>query len=280
MSPRSFAATLPTPVSAAVERFWATLGVRLRDARQARGWSVAELARRAGVSRSFAYRAEAGRPTSVMAVARLALALGLRLEPALIDPRRREVRADPGADVVHSAMGEGEARHLRGLGFTVGIDEPYQHYQFAGRADVVAWDLGRRALLYIENRTRFPNLQETAGSYNAKRAYLAAALGERLGVRRWASETHLIAGLWSSEVLHVLRLRTESFRALCPDGPDAFEGWWAGTPPRAGTSSALIVLDPVARGRQRRFIGLAPALTARPRFHGYADAAARLTGAR
>lgn len=208
----------------------------------------------------------------------MARALGLRFEATLVDPRRRESRPDLGMDLVHSAMGEQEARHLRGLGFPVGIDEPYQHYQFAGRADLVAWDLDRRALLHVENRTRFPDLQEIAGSYNAKRAYLAAALGRRVGVRRWASETHVLAGLWSSEVLHVLRLRTETFRALCPDGLRAVEGWWSGKPPESGTSSVLIVLDPLARGRQRRLVGLDEALTARPRFSGYADAARRLSG--
>ncbi len=222
------------------------------------------------------YDAEAGRATSVEAAVRLALALGLTLESELVDPRRRETRPSLSVDAVHSAMGEFEARRLRGLGFPVGLDEPYQHYQFAGSADLVAWDLARRALLHIENRTRFPDLQATAGSYNAKRAYLANALGERLGVRRWASQTHVLAGLWSSEVLHVLRLRTETFRALCPDDPGATQAWWAGVPPSSGSSSTLIVLDPLAHGRQRPFIGLAEALDARSRSRGYADAAARL----
>ena len=54
-------------------------------------------------------------------------------------------------------MGEYEASHLRALGFKVGIDEPYQHYQFAGRADLVAWDVDARAFLHIENGTRFPD---------------------------------------------------------------------------------------------------------------------------
>ena len=173
-------------------------------------------------------------------------------------------------------MGEFEAAHLRRLGFSVGIDEPYQHYQFAGRADLVAWTAQpAAALLHIENRTRFPDFQDMAGAYNAKRAYLGEALAARLGVGSWTSETHVIAALWSSEVLHALRLRGESFRSLCPDPVDALDKWWSGNPPPRGTTSTLIVLDPAAAGRQRTHISLNEALTARPRHRGYADAAAR-----
>ena len=122
----------------------------------------------------------------------------------------------------------------------------------------------------------FPDFQSTAGSFNGKRAYLASSIGERLGVRRWASQTHVIAALWSAEVLHAIRLRTESFRTLCPDPPDAFATWWSGEPPGIAATSALIVLDPLASGRQRPFIGLEAALTARARYRGYAEAATRL----
>lgn len=250
------------------------VGLGVRDARLAKHWSVAGLAARAGVSRAVAYLAEAGQPTSVEAVVRLATALGLRLELDLVDPRRGAEKPSLSRDPVHSAMGEFEAGHLRGTGVSVGIDEPYQHYQFAGRADVVAWDVERRALLHIENRTRFPDFQEMAGAFNAKRAYLGNALAERLGVGRWEAETHVIAALWSSEVLHVLRLRTESFRALCPDGAAAFGDWWSGSREHVrGRASILVVLDPWASGRQRPFVGLDAALRARPRYRGYADAA-------
>ena len=107
-----------------------------------------------------------------------------------------------------------------------------------------------------------------AGSFNAKRAYLARALGERHGISRWASETHVIAALWSSEILHALKLRAESFRSICPDPPDAFSQWWVGNPPRTGVTSALVVLDPLATGRRRAFVGLDHALTSRRRYRG------------
>lgn len=279
MSPRRLSASPSPPALAELRRLSVLLGTQVRDARRARKWSVAELARRAELSTDMVYRVEAGSGGSVQTCARLAVALGRHVELSLIDPRRREVsQPSLSADVVHSAMGELEAAHLRRLGYRVGIDEPYQHYQFAGRADLVAWDPDSRALLHIENRTRFPDLQEAAGSFNAKRAYLGAALAVRLGIGRWASETHVIAGLWSAEMLHVVRLRTATLRAICPDPATAFEAWWSGDPAPRGTTSTLILLDPAASGRQRAFIDLGDALTARPRHRGYAEAASILSG--
>ncbi len=80
-------------------------------------------------------------------------------------------------------MGEFEAIRLRHFGRAVSLDEPYQHFQFAGRADLVAWDLDARALLHLENRTRFPNFQDMAGTFNSKRAYLGGVLADRVGIR-------------------------------------------------------------------------------------------------
>ena len=179
---------------------------------------------------------------------------------------------------MHSAMGEFEARSLQRPGRGIGIDEPYQHYQFAGRADVLAWE--RRDLLHIENRTRFPNLQEAAGSYNAKRQYLAGAVADRLGMgpSGWRSVTHVMACLWSSEVLHALRLRPSTFRSLCPDEPEGFLAWINGTTPPEGVTSALILVDPrIPFGsRSRTIASLADSARAQPRYHGYADAAEAL----
>ena len=173
-------------------------------------------------------------------------------------------------------MGEFEARRFRPLVNGVGLDEPYQHFQFAGRADFVAWRLDPAALLHIENRTRFPDFQEMAGSFNAKRAYLGQALAQRLGVRTWRSETHVIAALWSAEALHAIRLRTESFRSLCPYPTDGFAAWWEGRAVDAGVSTVLVVMDPLASARQRQWVGLDEALKVRPRHRGYADVAAKL----
>jgi hypothetical protein len=115
-----------------------------------------ELGRRSGLSGAAIQLLEAGRPGSVEAYARVATALNLRPELHLEEGRRNAaVRAQ---DPVHAWMGDAQAAHLQALGASVAIDEPYQHFQFAGRADVAAWSSERRALLHIENRTRFPNI--------------------------------------------------------------------------------------------------------------------------
>ena len=276
MSPRKKLREEAPNVLTAVAQLWLAFGLQVREARRSRRWSVHELATRSDLSPAFVYAVETGRSGSAEAAARIAAALGRRAELQLVDPRRRETRPSLSGDAVHSAMGELEAAHFMGLGIKVGLDEPYQHYQFAGRADLVAWDVDAQALLHIENRTRFPDFQEMAGAFNAKRAYLAEALAARTGVPNWNSQTHVIVALWSSEVLHAVRLRAASFRALCPDPALAFQAWWEGEPPKTGASRVLIVLDPTATRRQRAWISLDDAMSARPRHRGYSDAVARL----
>ena len=268
---------ISTRTTSTLRTFQAVLGTRLNDARRERGWSVQRLATEAGLSRGLVYLALRGGAVSLDAALRMIGALGLKFEWDLVDPKRRVPR--PRQDIVHSAMGEFEVRHLRQFHYGLALDEPYQHYQFAGRADLIAWDRDARALLHIENRTRFPDFQEAAGAFSAKRAYVGIALGRQLDIPSWRSETHVMACVWSSEMLHALRLRTESFRTLCPDQAIGFSAWWSGNlPERRGKTSELIVLDPLAAGRQRAYVSLDEALPARPRHAGYAELAARLTG--
>jgi transcriptional regulator with XRE-family HTH domain len=256
------------------------IGIQLRDERRRRGWTLAEVARRARTTAATVHRLEDGTPGSLDAYARVAVALGL--SPSFAPSTRRAADATRDADPVHAAMGEAEAVHFRDHARDVLIDEPYQHYQFAGRADVVVVDRPRRALLHIENRTRFPDLQGFAGSYNAKRAYLAPELARRLGIPGgFASITHVVAALWSSEVLHTVRLRQASFDALCPHPIDAFAAWWDGTEPRAGEWSAFVLFDPLpgVRRSRRRWVGLDAVPNVEPRYRGYAEALARLRAA-
>lgn len=234
-----------------------------------------ELAQRAVVALATVHSVESGEVASLESYARLGAALGLRPTFEFAGGRVQR-QALGGGDFVHAAMGEFEARALARPGVRVSIDEPYQHYQFAGRADVLAWD--EENLLHIENRTQFPNLQEAAGSYNAKRQYLASSIARRLdlGPQGWRTVTHVMACLWSSEVLHVVRLRHASFAALCPDSPDAFAAWMAGDrPPRPGVTSAFVLLDPavMAGSRRRTIASLADVARVDPRYRGYVDAA-------
>ena len=279
MSPATFINPPTRTVHHALVALAVELGASIAARRQARGWSRQRLAAEAGVSRSLVYLVERGESTSIEAYMRLGSALRLRLDARLVDLRQRSAGGHRDEDPVHAAMGEVEARVFGGLGFELALDEPYQHFQFAGRADLVAWDRGRRALLHVENRTRFPNVQEALGAFGAKRAYLGPVLAERLGVGRWRSETHVIAALWSAEVLHVLRLRRATFRSTCPDPADAFAAWLVGRPPLSGRASTLVVLDPAAAGRQRRWIDIGECDRSRPRYRDYAIALAAIRAA-
>lgn len=236
---------------------------------------------KAGLSTSEVHKLEIGKVCSLDTYVRVGLALGL--DPRFTLLPEPKIGSPRDADPVHAAMGEIEAAHFRALGHELRLDEPYQHYQFAGRADAAIIDRGRRALLHLENRTRFPDTQGFLGSWNAKRAYLANDLAKRLEIRGgWLSIDHVVVALWSSEVLHSLRLRTETFRSACPDGPDRFAAWWAGSaPPAPGTRASLVVFDPLPGQRisRRRWIGLDDMRSVDPRYRGYTEALAALRAA-
>lgn len=258
----------------------AHLGIRVRTERRRRHWTIRELARRAGVSPSLVQWIEAGGAGSLATYAAVSAALGLTPEFELVDPRRPgPARA---ADPVHAALGEVLAARLAAFGHSVALDEPYQHYQFAGRGDVVAWSLADRSFLHVENRTDFPNLQDAFGSYNAKRRWIAPSVAQRVGLRAgWVSETHVMLAVWSSDVLHAVRLRTASFQTVCPDGIGSFEAWWHGRPIEPGVRSCFVLFDPLEgrRSDRRRFVDLEAARAVRPRYTGYADAVRALRSA-
>jgi len=267
----------PPRTIALVQRLAVELGQQVRDERIRRGWTIARLASKAAMSDGAIHRVEAGAASSLEGYARIGVALGLEVQFALTSDRAPAVIRD--SDAVHAAMGEMEASHLGGLGYEILLDEPYQHYQFAGRADLVAVDRSRRALLHLENRTRFPDIQAFAGSFTAKRAYLASELAKRLAIPgRFDSETHMVVALWSAEVLHTLRVREATFRSTCPDPPERFAAWWSGEPPPTGKSSGLVIIDPMPgqRATRRRWVGLDRARDVEPRYRGYAEALAEL----
>jgi transcriptional regulator with XRE-family HTH domain len=251
-----------------------SLGLAVREERLRRRMTLGQVAELCGVGLTTVHDVESGRLGSLETYVRLAEALRLKAEFEFVDPRRREPVTCRAVDPVHAAMGEPEAARLRGFGLTVGIDEPFQHYGFSGRADVVAWSVERSALLHIENRTRFPDIQESFGSFNTKRSYLGRELADRAGIARWRSETHVIVALWSAEVLGALRSHRASFGSVCPDALEAFEAWWRGESPATGRRSILLVFDPIAGHRcdRRRWAGLAELSDLRPRYRDYADA--------
>jgi transcriptional regulator with XRE-family HTH domain len=270
------------PPASRIERLVAgqsiVLGRQVAEERRRRRLTLRQLAEMAGLGRATVHDIESGREGSLGAYIGLAEALSLKAEFNLVDPRRREPAGARIKDPVHAAMGEAEAARMRSQGFHIGLDEPYQHYQFAGRADFVAWSTAPAALLHIENKTALPDIQEAIGTFNAKHNYLGVELAARAGIGRWRSETHVLAVLWSADVMRDLRSHSASFESVWPDTPDAFERWWLGNPPADGRRKVLILLDPVAgvRRDRRRWVGLAETASVRPRYRGYAEAASAL----
>lgn len=264
-------------VNGHVDRLATRMGVAINDERRRRRMTIRTLATKAAVSSGTIHKIENGARASVEMYVRVARALDRTFECQLVDPKARPDATREDADLVHAAMGELEVAALRSHGTQTGLDEPWQHYHFAGRADVLGWDTARGALMRIENRTRFPDVQDSIGRFKNEQRYLATALWRPLGFERLpGTQLHVMVGLWSAEVLRVLRQRPETFRSTFPDPPDAFFAWMAGALPTSG-GSTFVLLDPLATGKQRRFIGLEDALGgARPRVRGYADAAARL----
>ena len=115
----------------------------------------------------------------------------------------------------------------------------------------------------------------TTRAFSAKRAYMGEEVAKRLGTAGgFASETHVVVALWSSEVLRTVRLRQSTFRSVCPDAPDAFAAWWQGRPPTTGSASCLVILDPLPgqRRSRRRWVGLDAVHVVDTRYRGYADA--------
>lgn len=259
-------------------RIVATLGAAIHEERRRRHISLREIARLARVGLGTAHAVEAGNVCALETYIRLADALRLKAEFELADPRRRDSPTRRAVDPVHAAMGEAQASHLRALGFEVGLDEPFQHYHFAGRADLVAWSVERQALLHIENKTRIPDLQDCFGSFNAKRTYLGDELAARLGVGRWRSETHVMAALWSGETLPVLRAHAASFASVFPQPVDAFETWWRGVPPDSGRHRVVVIFDPAkgTRKDRRQWLGAIELPGVRPRYRDYAEAVSLL----
>jgi transcriptional regulator with XRE-family HTH domain len=255
-------------------------GERVREARLRRRWTVDRLAREAGLSRRLVYLVERGDPASVETYVRLGTALGLRVEVSFEDRRSRggDARAE---DPVHATIVEVLAGRYARPGRLVTADDPFQHYQFAGRADLAVINPVGPDLLHHEVKSAMPNIGELAGAWNVKRQYLARVLAERHGLRGgFRSVTHVLTIAWTAECLRTARRRRETLHSLGPDDADAFGAWWNGTTPEQPVvTSTAVFLDPVPRPRAAAWVPLGELDRLRPRHADYAELLAALRAA-
>lgn len=269
------------PVAAArMSSIAAALGAQVREARLRRRWTTERLATEAGISRTLVYLVERGGQSTLETYARLGAALGLRLEASFAD-RRVSGRPRGDEDPVHSAIVEMLASRYSAQGRQVTADEPFQHYQFAGRADLAVIDLTGPDLLHHEVKTAIPNVGELAGAWNVKRQYLARALADRRAAPHgFRTVTHVLTIAWTADCLHAVRLREASIRSLGPDDSGAFEAWWRGDVPAVPRVTATVVLiDPVERPRASAWAPIADLPSSRPRHAGYASLLSALRAA-
>jgi transcriptional regulator with XRE-family HTH domain len=280
MSPQPTVRPAAPAVLARVDVVAASLGAQVCAARKRRRWSTQQVADRAGVSRALVYRVERGDQSTLETYVRLGAVLGLSLEAALEDPRTT-ARPHRAEDPVHAAIVEMLAARHAGPGRLATADEPFQHYQFAGRADLAVIDPTGPDLLHHEVKTAIPNVGELAGSWNVKRQYLARVLAERHGIRGgFRSVTHVLTIAWTADCLRVLRLHAATFRTLGPDDPIGFTAWWeGGVPASPGSAASVVLLDPIQRPRAVPWIGIKALASVRPRHAGYAEALTALRDA-
>lgn len=157
------------------------LGAAIRSLRHARGWRQADIARRAGVSRTSVWLVERGQAErlTIRTVRRVASAAGLFLGwdtgPA---PQLGRAR-----DADHATLSEATARQLAGAGWEVRPEVSFSRYGERGRVDLLAYHPDVRILLVVEVKTLIVDVQHLLGGLDVK-VRLAPSVARELG---WAA---------------------------------------------------------------------------------------------
>jgi transcriptional regulator with XRE-family HTH domain len=204
--------------------------------RHRRGWRQEDLGRRAGLSRDFVYRAEAGElhGMTVGSLARLTEALDAQL---VVEIRWRGAELDRLTDADHARIVSAGARRLEWSGWIVRTEVSFNHFGDRGRCDLVAWHPGTRTLVIVEAKSRVGDLQETLGRLDVK-ARLGSVIAEQLG---WARPSAVVAALVLDEQAtnrRVLREHEAQFRRFGLRGRAAI-AWLQRPRPAAGIGGLL-----------------------------------------
>ena len=143
------------------------LGRIFRTVRVHLGLTQRELAARCGVSQSRVSRAERGLADTMPLtdLERIARALDIRLA---IDAWWRGGDLPRLLDSAHARIVEYVVGRLRALSWVILVEYTFNHFGERGSVDIVAWHPGRRALLLIEVKSRFSDLQEMLATFARK----------------------------------------------------------------------------------------------------------------
>ncbi|MFM2106328.1 MAG: Helix-turn-helix domain, partial [Chloroflexota bacterium] len=165
------------------------IGSAIRALRLRRGWTQAELAHRAGLSRRRLGRIELGLldEAGLSALRSTARALDAAVAVRI---RWRGEELDRLVNAAHAALHETFARHVGAFAGWVAVHEvSFSVYGERGVIDVLVWHATRRALIVVELKTSIVDVQELLGSLDRK-VRLAARIAHERG---WAVET---IGAW------------------------------------------------------------------------------------
>jgi transcriptional regulator with XRE-family HTH domain len=202
-----------------------------------------DLAARAGVSQTLVSRLERGHlsETSLERIRRVGTALDLRVD---VVGRWRGGELDRLLAAGHSALHESVAAHLRTLAaWRFASEVSFAHFGERGVIDILAWHEQSRALLVIELKTEFVDLNELLGTLDRKRRNAMQIARERGWIERAASVSAWVIVTDNS----VNRHRARDHRAMLST---AYPG--RGSADRTAPSAASASGASVVRGLVRR----------------------------
>ena len=159
------------------------IGAWVRSERRRLGMRQADLAQRAGVSRTTVSRVENGlfSELTITAARAVADAVGIMLPFA---PRSlRGASIERQIDWRHAALIETVLGRLTRLGWHTAVEYSFNDFGDRGSVDVLAWEPDARALLIVEVKSDLRNVQETLHALDIKRRVVPRLLQRDRGWR-------------------------------------------------------------------------------------------------
>jgi transcriptional regulator with XRE-family HTH domain len=155
------------------------VGAAMRAIRKRRGWRQADVAAKAGVSRSLVATIERGHldTVSIRRLRRVTGALDARLD---LSPRWRGGELDRLLNARHSALHESVARSFGQMpAWVIEPEVSFSIYGERGVIDIPAWHAASRCLLVIELKTLIVDVQALVGDVDRKRRLARQVARER-----------------------------------------------------------------------------------------------------
>ena len=200
------------------------VGQAIRAVRRRRGWSQAELARRAGTSQGLISMFERGHmdTVSLRILRRVARVLDVRID---LTPRWRAGDLDRLLNAGHSQLHELVAQWFGDKlpEWVLAPEVTFSVYGERGVIDILAWHEPTRSLLVIELKTAVADVNELLGTFDRKKRLAAQVARERGWDPRTVSAWLIVTDTKTN------RRRLEAHTAvICnafPDGTWAIRRW-------------------------------------------------------